>query len=235
MTGLAAGSQGKAGIKAVALDALTVFDPGSISPLVERLFPGRGAELSLAWRVRQFEYTWLRASAHRYADFQKVTEQALVYAAAALKIELTAAHRDRLLDGFLHLKAYADVPAALRSMKAAGLALGFLSNMTREMIDALVRNSKLENLVDLVLSTDKVRTYKPDPRAYQMGIDAFRLPKQKIVFGAFGGWDAAGAKLFGYPTFWVNPLGLPVEELDAPPDAIGSNLTDLATFATARG
>jgi hypothetical protein len=41
---------------------------------------------------------------------------------------------------------------------------------------------------------------KLDPRAYQMRIDAFRLPKQEILFAAFGGWDAAGAKSFGYET-----------------------------------
>jgi 2-haloacid dehalogenase len=47
---------------------------------------------------------------------------------------------------------------------------------------------------------------------------------------AFAGWDAVGAKSFGYPTFWVNRLGLPPEELGVQPDAIGANLTDLLTF-----
>jgi hypothetical protein len=46
-----------------------------------------------------------------------------------------------------------------------------------------------------------------------MRIDAFRMPKQEILFAAFGGWDAAGAKSFGYETYWTNRLNLPVEEL----------------------
>jgi 2-haloacid dehalogenase len=63
-----------------------------------------------------------------------------------------------------------------------------------------------------------------------MGIDAFGLKRDEIAFVAFAGWDAAGAKSFGYPTFWVNRLNLPVEELGVAPDAMGGNLSDLVTF-----
>ena len=48
-----------------------------------------------------------------------------------------------------------------------------------------------------------------------MGLDAFKLQKEEIAFAAFAGWDAAGARWFGYPTFWVNRLNTPVEELSA--------------------
>jgi len=85
----------------------------------------------------------------------------------------------------------------------------------------------LQRLFDYVISTHNIQTYKPDPRAYQMGIDAFKLPRNQIAFAAFGGWDAAGAKWFGYPTFWVNLMSLPVEELDARPDAIVATAGEL--------
>ena len=84
------------------------------------------------------------------------------------------------------------------------------------------------------LSTDQVRAFKPDPRAYQMGIDAFGLRREEIAFAAFGGWDAAGARAFGYPTFWVNRMNAPVEELGVAPDGIGANLHDLAHFVMSR-
>jgi 2-haloacid dehalogenase len=74
------------------------------------------------------------------------------------------------------------------------------------------------------------RTYKPDPRAYQLGVDAFRLGREEILFAPFAGWDAAGARAFGYPTFWVNRLGLPAEELGEVPDAMGKDLTELVRF-----
>ena len=55
---------------------------------------------------------------------------------------------------------------------------------------------------------------------------------EAIAFAAFGGWDAAGAKAFGYPTFWVNRLGLPVEQLGVQPDGIGASLEDLVRFVS---
>jgi 2-haloacid dehalogenase len=98
------------------------------------------------------------------------------------------------------------------------------------MLEAATKNAGFEGLFEFTLSTDTVRTYKPDPRAYQLGMEAFGLPRQDMLFAAFGGWDAAGAKWFGYPTFWVNRLHLPVEELDVAPDAMGDSLTDVAQF-----
>lgn len=93
-----------------------------------------------------------------------------------------------------------------------------------------IDSAGLGGIFEQRLSTDAIRTYKPDPRAYQMGIDAFGLRLDQIGFVAFGGWDAAGAKSFGYTTFWVNRLGLPVEELGISPDGVGTSLTDPAAF-----
>ena len=219
-------------IKAIAFDAFTTFDPQPIVALAEKLFPNKGTALGNAWRTRQFEYTWLRSVAQHYADFWKVTEDALVFAANILQLDLSADKRKQLMAAYLDLQAYADVRPALESLKQAGIRLAFLSNMTLTMLAAATKNSGLEGMFEFALSTDKVRTYKPDPRAYQMGIEAFGLPRHEILFAAFGGWDAAGAKWFGSPTFLVHPRHLPVEELDAAPDAIGESLTDLAHFVS---
>jgi 2-haloacid dehalogenase len=195
--------------------------------LAERLFPGRGAELSNAWRTRQFEYQWLRALSGRYADFRQATEGALVFAANLLKLDLTKDKREQLMQVWLELKAWPDVLPALRALRGLNVRLALLSNATPRILDAGIENSGLQNLFDHVLSTDAIETYKPDPRAYQMGVDAFGLQRDQIAFAAFGGWDVAGAKWFGYPTFWVNRMGLPVEELDVRPDAIVATATDL--------
>ena len=217
-------------IKAIAFDAFTTFDPQPIVALAEQLFPTQGAALGNAWRARQFEYTWLRSVGHRYVDFWKVTEDALVFAANMLHLDLSTDKRAQLMAAYLDLKAYADVRSALESLQRAGIRLALLSNMTRTMLEAATKNAGFEGIFEFTLSTDTVHTYKPDPRAYQMGMEAFGLPRQDMLFAAFGGWDAAGAKWFGYPTFWVNRLHLPVEELDVAPDGMGDSLTDVANF-----
>jgi 2-haloacid dehalogenase len=222
-------------IKAVAFDAFTTFDPRPVFALADRLFPGRGAELSNAWRIRQFEYQWLRALSGRYADFWQATEEALVFAAKLLKLDLSTENRERLMEAYLELKAWPDAAPALRSLRDLGVRLALLSNATLDMLDAWIHNSGLENTYEYVLSTNKIRTYKPDPRAYQMGVDAFGLKLEEIAFAAFGGWDVAGAKWFGYTTFWVNRLDLPVGELGVAPDGMGGSLAELVAFVQSRG
>jgi 2-haloacid dehalogenase len=217
-------------IKAVAFDAFTIFDARPVLALVEELYPGRGTELGNLWRTRQFEYAWLRTLSQHYSDFWNVTEQALVFAANMLKLELTSEKRTRLMDSYLALKCWPDAPAALHRLKDAGLRLAPLSNFTPRMLEACVRSGGLDGVFDHLLSTDRVQAYKPDPRAYQMGIDAFRLKPTEIAFAAFGGWDAAGAKSFGYPTFWNNRQGQPAEELGVKPDATGATLNELVAF-----
>jgi 2-haloacid dehalogenase len=217
-------------VKAIAFDGFVIFDPRPVFQLAETLFPGKGAELSNAWRVRQFEYTWLRTLNGRYVDFWQATQEALVFAAKLLRLELTADKRDQLMQAFLQLKAHADVPPVLATLRAAGIRLAFLSNMSGRMLEAATRSAGLDGNFEHLLSTDLVQAYKPDPRAYRMAMDAFGLRREEIVFAAFGGWDAAGAKSFGYATFWNNRLGLPLEELGVTPDAVGATAADLVSF-----
>ena len=220
----------KSGIKAIAFDAFPILDPRPVFALAEQLFPGKGGELSNAWRTRQFEYQWLRALSGQYADFWQATEDALVFAAKMLMLDLTVDKRRQLMDAYLKLKAWPDAAPALLALKKAGLRLAFLSNATPKILDAGIKNSGLEGTFEHVLSTDAIKTFKPDPRAYQMGVDAFKLKVEEILFVAFAGWDAAGAKSFGYPTFWVNRLNLPAEEFGVVPDAIGKDMADLEKF-----
>jgi 2-haloacid dehalogenase len=220
-------------LKAIAFDAFPIFDPRPVFGLAETLFPAKGAELSNAWHMRQFEYQWLRALSGHYADFWQTTEDGLVFAAKLLRLELTPDKRAQLMQAYLELKTWPDVPSALSALQEAGIRLAFLSNMTAKMLEAGIKNAGLEGIFEHVLSTDQIRAYKPDPRAYQMAIDAFKLQREEILFAAFAGWDAAGAKWFGYPTFWVNRLNLPGEELGVPPNAMGRDLADLVSFVKA--
>jgi 2-haloacid dehalogenase len=221
-------------IKAIAFDAFAIFDPRSVFALAERLFPGQGAELSNEWRARQFEYSWLRVAARRYEDFWAVTEDALVFAARKTGIKMSDAERDALMNAYLELKPWPDVSFALGTLKESGLRLSFLSNFTPRMLHQCIRSAGLEASFEAALSTDQARTFKPDPRAYQLGVEALNLDRERILFVAFAGWDAAGAKAFGYPTYWLNRLELPPEELGQTPDGHGRDLPGLLEYLNKR-
>lgn len=226
-------AQTRPSFKAIAFDGFPIIDPRPVAARAEEVFPGRGAALMHAWRTRQFEYTWLRTLSRRYADFWQVTQQALVVSAKATGLDLDDARRDHLMQTFLELRAWPDVEAALRELKARGVRMAFLANPTEQMLQAPIRNSGLDGLLEPPLSVDRVEAYKPDPRAYQMGLDGFGLRREEIVFAASASWDAAGAKAFGYASFWVNREKLPVESLGVEPDGIGTGMADLVKFVLA--
>jgi 2-haloacid dehalogenase len=163
-----------------------------------------------------------------YTDFWQTTQSALEFAAQSLKLELSNARREALMAGYLRLKAWPDVPGALVALRRSGRQLSILSNATEQILNVAIRNSGLDGLFYHVLSTDRVKSFKPDPRAYQLGVHALRLRKEEILFVAFAGWDVAGAKWFGYPTFWNNRQAATAERLDGRADREGASLADLS-------
>ena len=220
-------------IKAIGFDAFTIFSPLSVDAVIDESFPGKGSQLATAWRTRIFEYCWLRTLNQTYVDFWHILDDALVFAFKAAKIELKPDARDKFMDAFLRVKPWPDSVEALKSMRQAGIRLAYVSNLTPKMLTVMGESAGIADLFEHILSTDRVKAYKPDPRAYQMAEVVFNLPRESIVFAAFGGWDAAGAKSFGLNTFWVNQVNAPLEELGVKPDAIGRTLLDLAKYVTA--
>ncbi|HSN21560.1 MAG TPA: haloacid dehalogenase type II [Usitatibacter sp.] len=230
----AAGSAARARIRAVAFDGFPVFDPRPSARLAESMFPGRAAALVTAWRTRLFEYQWLRTLSGRYADFVDTAHAGLAFAAKAQGIELDEERRGALVHALVDLRPWPDAPAALAALREQGVRLGFLSNMTEGMLRNGIRQGGLEGLFEHVLSADRVRAHKPDPRAYAMGVEAFGVGREEILFASFAGWDTAGASWFGYPTFWVNRAGSNPEELAVFADASGPGLRELVDYVRER-
>lgn len=112
-------------IKAIAFDAFVIFDPRPVFKLVNQLFPDKGNELADTWRTKQFEYTWIQTSAGQYTDFWKVTEDALLFAAAKIGISLNAADKAQLMAQYTKLEAWPDVLPALKKLRERGIRLIF--------------------------------------------------------------------------------------------------------------
>jgi len=223
-------TQAQPRFKAVAFDYFVIFDANSVIPEAERAFPGRGADFTRMWRTKQFEYSFLRSITDRHADFFKVTEDALIYTAEAMKLDLTDDKRRRLLNAYLTLTPWPDAVDALRKLKASGVRIITLSNFSERMLRANADHAGITDLFDTLLSTEVNGTYKPEPRAYELGMKQLGLKKEEIAFAAFGGWDAYGAKTFGYPTYWVNRFNLPAEELGIGADGTSNNMEGLLRF-----
>jgi 2-haloacid dehalogenase len=220
-------------IRGICFDLFTLFDPRSVVAVARTIVREQAAELCEAWRSRQFEYAWLRVAAGQYLDFRSITADALEYAAQARGLRLSGAERETLVEAYSQLEPWPDTRATLSAWKQAGLRLAPLANYSPSMLSRLLEHAGLSELFDAQISTHLAHTFKPDPRAYALGVSSLGLAREQIAFAAFGGWDAAGARWFGYPTFWVNRLGVTGEQLSPGPDATGPTLAELAAFVAA--
>lgn len=214
-------------MKALVFDAYgTLFDVHSVATVLNLKFPDHGAALSGEWRIRQLEYTWLRALMGRYEDFWKVTESALAASCEAMKLPLEPNVRKDLMEAYLTLAMFPDVEQALKSL--TGMPLAILSNGTPKMLQAVVENAGLGKAFTHILSVDRLKTYKPNPAVYGLAAQTLGIEKDEIGFVSSNFWDCAGGKAFGFKTYWVNRSGAAKEELGAAPDATLKSLADLA-------
>jgi 2-haloacid dehalogenase len=206
----------------------TLFDVHSVAQLAESLFPGKGASLSQAWRTKQLEYTWLKSLMGRYEDFNSVTAASLEWAIAAQRIVAGEGAKQALMDEYRRLAVFPEVPAALATL-AAARPLAILSNGHPEMLEAVVDHNRLRDFFrGGILSVHPAGIFKPHPSVYQIVEEALGLPRALVGFVSSNGWDAAGAKAFGFRTWWVNRAKAPAERLGFPPDREIANLAELA-------
>jgi 2-haloacid dehalogenase len=137
------------------------------------------------------------------------------------------------MQAFLEFRPWPDAHPALHCLSESGIRLALLSDFTGVMLETAVRRCGMQGVFASRLSTDAVRAYKPDPRAYHLALKTLKLGREEIAYAAFGGWDAGGAKTFGFPTFWVNRINGPTERSGPPPDGVGPGLAELASFVHA--
>jgi len=189
-------------VKAVVFDAYgTLFDIQSVAAVTEQAFPGYGEIITQIWRIKQLEYTWLRSLMRRYQDFSVITRDSLAYTLKALGLKADAGVFERIMEKYLHLDLYPDAFAALAAMNNRKLAI--LSNGSPEMLNALVRNSGLDHVLDATISIDAKKIFKPSPDAYSLIESTLGVTPGDVLFVSSNPWDACGAKAFGLKVAWI--------------------------------
>ena len=215
------------GIRACVFDAYgTLFDFASAAAACEDELGEQVKPLTALWRDKQLQYTWLRALQQRHADFWQVTGDALDYALDTLDLA-SPRLRERLMNLYLSLDTFPEVPAVLRELKTRGFVTAILSNGTPPMLAAAVRSAGLTDLLDAVLSVEDVGVYKPHPSVYQLAVSRLRVSAGAISFQSSNAWDAYAASAFGMRVVWCNRYGQRAERLPGSPDAVIRSLAEL--------
>jgi len=160
----------------------------------------------------------------RYSNFEVLTREALQFAMSACGVEDRALEQE-LLDAYLHLAPFPEVQQMLEDLDATDQRLAILSNGTREMVQALVKNAGFSQLIPLIYSVDEVKVFKPHQSVYKLAADGLRLQPSQIAFMSSNPWDAAGARAYGFRVFWVNRKRQPREY------GFDSNIVEMASLA----
>jgi len=222
-----------AGVQACVFDAYgTLFDFASAARGCADVLGDGIDRLTALWRDKQLQYTWLRALQGQHADFWQVTGDALDFALATLGIDKPGL-RGRLMDLYLRLDAFPEVPDVLRQLRNAGMRTAILSNGSPTMLDAVVKTSGLDALLDAVLSVEAVGVYKPHPKVYQLAVDRLAVPAAAIAFQSSNAWDAYAASAFGMRVVWCNRYGAQPERLPGAPDRTVRSLAELPSLVGA--
>ncbi|MGC8202091.1 haloacid dehalogenase type II [Aliiroseovarius sp. PTFE2010] len=223
-------------IKACVFDAYgTLFDVAAAAREAARdpafaplrdLWP----QVARDWRLKQLQYTWLRAVADAHCDFWQVTQDGLDWALDSANLA-DPALRERLLALYWELSPFPEVPQVLATLKARGFQTAILSNGSPAMLDGAVQSAGLGDVLDDVLSVQSVGVFKPHASVYQLAVDRFDCPPDQILFVSSNGWDAAGGAGFGFRTVWVNRMAEPIDRLPWRPTEILTDLTEIPDLA----
>jgi len=216
-----------AGVHACVFDAYgTLFDFASAAARCDDVPEDKRLDLTTLWRDKQLQYTWLRSLQGRYADFERVTGDALEFALESLDLKKPGL-KPRLMELYLALQPFPEVPEVLRALRDRGFKTAILSNGTPAMLDALVRRAGLASMFDAVLSADAVGVFKTHPKVYEYALDALQLPASAISFQSSNGWDAFAASDFGMRVVWCNRYSQRRERLPGSPDFEVKTLAEL--------
>ena len=220
-------------VQALVFDAYgTLYDVASVTALCDKHFPGHGSAISDIWRQKQLEYTWLSSLMGRYQDFWRLTAAGLRFACGSLKLELSEDVCRELMENYLQLKPYAEVPAALEALSKR-LPLAILSNGSPEMLLKVTQHNGFTRYLKEVISVHELSIFKPSPRVYELAVKKLGVPKEAIGFVSSNSWDAVGAKAFGFHVFWINRFTRFQEQLGVTPDHEIRTLDEIAPLLSA--
>ena len=207
-------------IKVCLFDAYgTLFDLHSAVARHARAVGPSATVLSEIWRNKQLEYSWIRSAmappADGWKDFWSLTQDALDFAMAKLQVSNPKVRKD-LLDAYMTLNAFPEVRSTLERLKADGMCTAIVSNGTLKMLGSALSSAGLEGMIDLVVSADEVKVFKPNPKIYQLIPQKLGVSPQEVLFHSSNAWDAAAASSFGFHVARIDRTSQPREYAFAP-------------------
>ena len=120
----------------------------------------------------------------------------------------TYAHKviGEMFDQLRDAELFAEVPDVITAIEAEGVPWAIVSNVDEEELQAIVSNQGLRP--SAAVSSERVRSYKPEPTIFKVALEEMGLPASRVVHvGDSPLADIAGAVRAGLVPLWINRYG----------------------------
>jgi 2-haloacid dehalogenase len=203
----------------------TLFDVNSAAKKCKKKLGTKWESFANTWRATQLEYTWLRSLMKKYINFWQITEDSLDHTMLTFKVNKKM--RKELLNLYKELSPYPEVEKCLKELKSKKIKMAILSNGTPLLLKNLFESNNIEKYFDSIISVEKVKIYKPDPKVYEIPVKKYSCKPENICFLSSNTWDVSGGGVFGYKSIWVNRSNKIFDKLGYRPKYTIKNLTQL--------
>jgi len=205
----------------------TLVDPMGMSDLLRQDAGDQAESVAALWREKQLEFSFRKGLMKAYEDFGVCTRQALRYAMAARKLELSQDREDELMAAYLALPAFEDSLPALQALKGKYPLFAF-SNGSYPALEKVLGHNNLLDQFDSLVSVDDIKSFKPDPAVYTYARRATGAWDQPLCLVSSNAWDVIGARAAGLHAIWVQRDPDKVfEDWGIEPSAVISSLSEL--------
>ncbi|WP_407667908.1 HAD-IA family hydrolase [Paraburkholderia acidipaludis] len=177
-------------------------------------------EAGRAWRA---EYLRLTYGSGQYVEYETLVGQ------AAQHVGLPASAPQALEDNWLELAPWGGAVAALQQLQPH-CKLAVVTNCSKRL--GRQAAAILPIRWDAVVTAEEAGAYKPDPRPYQLALDALDVAPHEAAFVAGSSYDMFGTAVVGLRTYWHNRVGLPLVSGARAPEIESSTLDALVPWAS---
>ena len=210
----------------------TLLDLETMAPTFERIFDDKSA--MRLWFANLILYSAALTVAGQYVPFTDIGGAVMKMLADTRGIKITDQYRKELTDKFSTMPPHAEVPGALRKLRAAGFRLFTLTDNLLEVQTQQLTNGGIVDLFERRFSADGIKHHKPSRQAYGYVEKELGAKASDFCLVACHTWDTLGAVAAGWEAALIKRPGNDVLDVGPQPQIVCDTLSDVANQLIAR-
>lgn len=181
----------------------TLIDTAGITDALKQYTGKDASAFSGLWRDKQLEYSFRRGLMQNYQHFAVCTRNALDYVCNVMGYDISSANRDELMAQYRTLPAFPDALEALPILQQDDFRLFAFSNGRKSDVCNLLENSGISSYFSDVISTDEIKSFKPNPAVYAHFLRRTGATGNEAWLISGNPFDVIGAISSGMRGAWV--------------------------------